>query len=90
MEPELRGIVKEKGWYPYSVNIELTLACNMRCEHCGSSAGRPRPSELSVEEFDTLFADLKRLGGYEVCLLGGEPFVRPDWYEVAHEIIGVN
>ena len=83
MEKELRGIVAKKGWYPYSVNIELTLACNMRCEHCGSSAGRPRPDELSVREFDTLFADLKRLGGQEVCLLGGEPFVRQDWFDVA-------
>ncbi len=83
MKKELRGIVKENGWYPYSVNVELTLACNMRCEHCGSSAGRPRPNELSVQEFDNLFADLRRLGGYEVCLLGGEPFVRSDWFDVA-------
>lgn len=83
MKKELHGIVREKDWYPYSVNIELTLACNMRCEHCGSSAGRPRPDELNVQEFDTIFADLKRLGGYEVCLLGGEPFVRPDWFDLA-------
>ena len=82
-DARLWGVVKEKGWYPYSVNIEVTLACNMRCEHCGSSAGRPRDNELTVEEFGRVFEDLKALGCEEVCLLGGEPFVRPDWFEIA-------
>jgi radical SAM protein with 4Fe4S-binding SPASM domain len=73
----------DKGWYPYSVNIELTLACNMRCLHCGSTAGKARRGELTREEYGRLFRGLADLGCSEVCLLGGEPFLRKDWYGVA-------
>ncbi len=73
--------------FPYSVNVELTLACNLRCLHCGSTAGRARRDELSKEEFEKIFRGLGELGCHEVCLLGGEPFVRKDWYEVAGSAI---
>ena len=66
-------------WRPYSTNVELTLACNLRCRHCGSSAGKPRPDELSTAQWIRVFSDLADLGGDEVCILGGEPLVRPDW-----------
>jgi radical SAM protein with 4Fe4S-binding SPASM domain len=68
---------------PYSANIEITLACNLSCIHCGAFAGRKRADELTLAELDRFFADLAALGGVEACLLGGEPFLRPDWEEVA-------
>lgn len=75
-------MISEK-YYPYSVNIEITLACNMRCLHCGATAGKARKDELTIDEFKKLFKDLKSLSCQEVCLLGGEPFLRKDWYEIA-------
>ena len=30
--------------------VELTLACDLACRHCGSRAGRARPDELTTEE----------------------------------------
>ena len=80
-------MVDEK-YYPYSVNIELTLACNLRCLHCGSTAGKTRRDELDKAQFRRLFEGLAELGCYEVCLLGGEPFVRKDWYDIAASAIG--
>ncbi len=73
-------------WRPYSVNIEVTLACDLRCFHCGSTAGRPRPDELTFDELKTCFHDLARLGGEEVCLLGGEPLLRRDWEALCREV----
>ena len=64
---------------PYSVNLEVTLACNLRCKHCGASAGRARRDELTLEEWRACFRDLARLGCEEACLLGGELLVRNDW-----------
>lgn len=69
-----------------SVNIELTLACNLRCAHCGSTAGRPRPAELTTGEFLRLVRDLRSIGCREACLLGGEPFLRQDWFEIAEAV----
>jgi radical SAM protein with 4Fe4S-binding SPASM domain len=58
---------------------ETTLACNLACRHCGSSAGLPRPHELSTQEALDLLAALRELGTEEVTFSGGEFIVRPDW-----------
>lgn len=76
-------------YFPYSVNVELTRKCNLKCVHCGSTSGNPLPDELDTETFEGLFRDLKTLGCREICLLGGEPFVRPDWFDIA-KYINVN
>jgi len=74
--------LSKNSYIPESVNIELTLACNLRCLHCGSGAGKARKKELEFGEFKNLFKGLQKLGCKEVCLLGGEPFLRKDWYEI--------
>ncbi|MBN2361989.1 MAG: radical SAM protein [Deltaproteobacteria bacterium] len=65
---------------------ELTLACNLRCGHCGSRAGRPRPDELDTAECFDLVRSLARLGCQVITLSGGEPTLRRDWYAIASEI----
>jgi radical SAM protein with 4Fe4S-binding SPASM domain len=65
---------------------ETTLRCNLKCIHCGSSAGKSRPNELSTDESLNLCEDLKKLEAQEICLMGGEPFLRKDWYTIAVKI----
>jgi len=65
---------------------ELTLRCNLRCSHCGSSAGKARPNELTTEEALQLCEDLAELKTQEVCLMGGEPFLRKDWHIIGKKI----
>lgn len=62
---------------------ELTLRCNLRCSHCGSSAGLPRPDELTTTECFKVCEGLAELGCEDVCLMGGELFLRDDWFSVA-------
>ena len=35
---------------PVHVVWEITLACNLKCKHCGSRAGKIRPDEVSTED----------------------------------------
>ena len=72
--------------YPRYVVWELTLACNMRCEHCGSAAGTARADELTLDEMLRVCDDLGQLGCERVTLLGGEPLVHPHWEQVAARI----
>jgi radical SAM protein with 4Fe4S-binding SPASM domain len=65
---------------------ELTLACNLRCRHCGVTAGQGRAQELSTGEALTLADDLADLPCQEVTLMGGELFLRPDWFRVAERL----
>lgn len=69
--------------FPLIVGWELTLACNLRCRHCGSSAALPRPDELNVEECLAICEQLPALLVQEVDFTGGEPLLRPDWSRIA-------
>ncbi len=65
---------------------EITLKCNMSCLHCGSSASKARENELTRDESLALCKDLRRIGCKGVALIGGEVFLRRDWYDIATEI----
>lgn len=75
-----------KKCIPYSAVLELTLHCNMKCIHCGSSAGTSRTSELTTQQWITVCDELHKLGCKEVTLIGGEVFLRKDWFEIATAI----
>jgi len=65
---------------------ELTLACDLKCRHCGSRAGKTRSDELTTDECLNLVRQLARLGTREVTLIGGEAYLRRDWLKIIHEI----
>lgn len=70
-------------YFPYSVVLEVTLACNMRCLHCGSSATeKNRDGELSYEEWLKIIDDLNTLNAHCITFSGGEPFMYPRWRDL--------
>lgn len=73
---------------PVYVVWELTLACDQRCGHCGSRAGRRRKDELSLAECRSVVDQLAALGTREITLIGGEAYLRPDWVDVIRAITG--
>lgn len=79
--------MKSTRYVPENAVWELTLRCNMNCLHCGSSAGRARDNELSVEECLVVADDLIRLGCRLVTLIGGEVFLYRGWEKVARRLV---
>lgn len=69
--------------FPFNIGWELTLACNLRCSHCGSSAGQPKPNELTTKEALKICDQFPALVVQEVDFTGGEPLIRADWPEIA-------
>ncbi|EGY00890.1 hypothetical protein AZA_89154 [Nitrospirillum viridazoti Y2] len=67
---------------PVHVVWEITLACNLKCQHCGSRAGRPRADELTTAEALDLVDQLAALGTREMTLIGGEAYLRRDWIDI--------
>jgi nif11-class peptide radical SAM maturase 3 len=65
---------------------EITLKCNLACQHCGSRAGQARTQELSTDEALDMVKQLAEVGITEVTLIGGEAFLRPDWLVIAQAI----
>ena len=67
----------------YSVVWELTLRCNAHCQHCGSSAGKTRENELTLEENLRMCDQLIELKCERINLMGGELFLNPNWKTIA-------
>jgi len=67
---------------PICLTWELTYACNLACVHCLSSSGRRDPRELSTEECKAVIDELERMQVFYVNIGGGEPTVRPDFFEL--------
>jgi MoaA/NifB/PqqE/SkfB family radical SAM enzyme len=75
-----------RHFVPVHVVWEITLACNLKCVHCGSRAGRRRPRELTTAECIEVIDQLARLGTREISLIGGEAFLRSDWTDLIRHI----
>src|SRR5579862_5237212 len=67
---------------------EITLRCDLACNHCSSRAGRARPDELSTAEALDLVDQIADLGVLEVTLIGGEAYLRDDWTTIVAAIRG--
>jgi mycofactocin biosynthetic radical S-adenosylmethionine protein MftC len=67
---------------PICLTWELTYACNLACVHCLSSSGRRDPRELSTAECKAVIDELQRMQVFYVNIGGGEPTVRPDFWEL--------
>jgi radical SAM protein with 4Fe4S-binding SPASM domain len=67
---------------PLFVIWEITGLCNLRCEHCLSSAGEPLQNELSTEEAMRVLDNFEAMKVFNINLSGGEPLMRPDIFDL--------
>lgn len=72
--------------------LELTLRCNEKCLHCGSNCGDVKSEELTADQYGKFLAEVKGdmgTGGKMLCITGGEPLLRKDFFEImehAHKL----
>jgi radical SAM protein with 4Fe4S-binding SPASM domain len=77
--------------FPYTVALELTLACNMSCRHCGSDAtAKNRQNQISYEEWKSVIKDLNKLNPTYITFSGGEPFLYPYWRQLLKDTKSIN
>ncbi len=67
---------------PICLTWELTYGCNLACVHCLSSSGRRDPRELTTAEARGIIDELHDLQVFYVNIGGGEPTLRPDFFEL--------
>lgn len=71
---------------PVTAVWEITMGCNLRCKHCGSSCEGALPDELTTEEALRLCDDIGSMGLKWITLSGGEPLTRKDWHLIANRL----
>ncbi|MCC6140571.1 MAG: radical SAM protein [Nitrospira sp.] len=71
--------------YPLACQWEITCRCNLRCVMCYTDC-RNTPEavrrELATAEILQILDQLIGAGLLELCLTGGEPLARPDFFQI--------
>ena len=73
--------------YLKSVHWSVTGRCNLRCRHCYMSAPDYKYHDLSTEECLNIVRQFQEAGVLTVTITGGEPFVRPDLFQILEAIL---
>jgi MoaA/NifB/PqqE/SkfB family radical SAM enzyme len=77
-----RDEMRSKGTHvPFIYLISPTMRCNLRCFGCYASEYDPK-DDLPLPVIDRVLSEGKELGLYLVIILGGEPFVRDDMWQM--------
>lgn len=64
------------------LNIYLTNACNLRCDHCFMRSGSPLKNELPADKWRLILSEFKANGGQSVTFSGGEPLMNPAFDDI--------
>jgi radical SAM protein with 4Fe4S-binding SPASM domain len=62
--------------------IDITARCNLKCVHCYIRNTSSFGDELTYQEICNIFDQLAEEGCLWLCITGGEPLVRPDFYDI--------
>ncbi|HHW40440.1 MAG TPA: radical SAM protein [Syntrophomonadaceae bacterium] len=73
---------KEGIHVPYTILIDPTSACNLKCTGCWAGE-YSKHDELEPELLDRILQEAKELGIYAIVMSGGEPFVYPYLTDIA-------
>ena len=66
------------------LHLYLTNRCNLHCPQCYVNTGKPLSYELTTEEWLRVLEEFTALVGESVVSFsGGEPLLRPDFFEIA-------
>lgn len=67
----------------YAVQIESCLACQQGCRYCYASAQDAPSTELPADCIRRILVEALDSGARAIDWLGGDPLMRPDWFELA-------
>ena len=76
--------------FPYSCQWEITCRCNLHCVMCYTDClNRPDAirQELATKDILRIMDELAEAGTLELCLTGGEPLARPDFFQLYEHAI---
>jgi radical SAM protein with 4Fe4S-binding SPASM domain len=72
--------------YMRSAQWSITGKCNYKCKHCFMSAPHAKYDELPFETCMEIIRQLAECGIHSISLTGGEPLIRPDFWQIVDEL----
>ncbi len=71
---------------PQKVTLNITNQCNLHCRYCAVSSSKNALDDLNLEEWERVIDELGRIKVFNLIVSGGEPFLRPDFFEILKKI----
>ena len=69
---------------PFLIVWDFTKRCNLKCKHCYQDSGpEALKDELTTREAKRVIDELAETGVVALAFSGGEPLLRPDFFEIA-------
>jgi len=82
MSSRREEFIAEHGFKPpFAMLISPTMRCNLNCAGC-YAGDYDKNDELSFELMDRILTEAKSLDIFFITVLGGEPFIRPDLWDL--------
>lgn len=80
---QLRITGSRTVYYPTSMQVELTTACNLRCSYCYRKSDSNEPADrLATDKLLEILLILADNGLHGIELTGGEPLLHPDFIQI--------
>lgn len=79
---------EKEGFYPPTVLLaSITEKCNFSCVGCWASEyDQSRVRDLPIEKWDSIITEARdELGIHIITIVGGEPFCRPEFFDLAEK-----
>jgi len=75
-------LVHKNSHSPLMGQLELTYRCQFDCVHCYCKGSADKKKELTTRQWKDILDDLQRSGCLWLGFTGGDPFARPDFFEI--------
>ena len=60
-QERLKNLLISGDLFPEVITLFVTNTCNLLCDHCGQSSGKPMQDELTLQEIYNLIPQLQNL-----------------------------
>ena len=85
-----QGMKRYNMPYRATAKWAITGRCNMKCKHCFLSAPDAKFGEMSHDDCMKLIDQMAECGISRIGLTGGEPLLRPDFFEIVDALTAKN
>ena len=73
--------IRKGEYFPPFLYVSILNSCNLRCQGCWVDVEAPRES-IDLDAMNRLINDAKRHGNVFFGILGGEPFMHPQLFDI--------
>ena len=78
---KFKSRIKKGEYFPPFLYISIINSCNLRCQGCWVDVAGPR-TKIEVDDLNRLINEAKDHGNAFFGILGGEPFMHPELFEI--------